>query len=316
MEDSVPPATPDPDFSNVVLAELYRYPRKQVWIAALLCLLLGMLGAHRFYLGKTFTGILMFLSAGGGLVWWVWDMVRHRSHVADYNTEQARRESEGLAPIGLGFLPPMDTPRPEHPTWFKRRSGRATLISGTALLIVTGIGLGAVSGAISFYEPVATTLVFIVISLISARLDVLEHVPVLRGLNRWVHRLRLYYYHVDPGSMWWLALRPIFGVFVAPLQPKARAEVRLYLQLGIAFSLLYFAFDILEFAADSSFWAGLGNAFGEFVQNLVYTYIFVAPIGAILTTQILIQRKDAVVWIMSLFTVSGITFGLWAVGAL
>ena len=33
-------------------------------------------------------------------------------------------------------------------------------------------------------------------------------------------------------------------------------------------------------------WAGIGLAIAEFVQTLVFTYLFVAPVGALLTTQI------------------------------
>lgn len=43
--------------------------------ALLLCLLLGFLGAHRFYVGKIGTGILMLLTLGGLGIWNLVDLI-------------------------------------------------------------------------------------------------------------------------------------------------------------------------------------------------------------------------------------------------
>jgi TM2 domain-containing membrane protein YozV len=40
----------------------------------LLCFILGMLGAHRFYVKKVGTGILMLLTLGGCLLWYLLDL--------------------------------------------------------------------------------------------------------------------------------------------------------------------------------------------------------------------------------------------------
>lgn len=42
----------------------------------LLCYFLGGLGVHRFYLGKLLTGILMLLTGGGLMIWWLVDLYR------------------------------------------------------------------------------------------------------------------------------------------------------------------------------------------------------------------------------------------------
>ena len=42
--------------------------------ALILCLLAGLVGLHRFYLGKWFTGILMFITFGGFGIWWIVDI--------------------------------------------------------------------------------------------------------------------------------------------------------------------------------------------------------------------------------------------------
>ena len=40
-----------------------------------LCILLGWLGVHRFYVGKTGTGILMLLTLGGLGIWQLVDLI-------------------------------------------------------------------------------------------------------------------------------------------------------------------------------------------------------------------------------------------------
>ncbi len=42
----------------------------------LLCYFLGGLGVHRFYLGKLVTGLLMLLTGGGLMIWWLVDLYR------------------------------------------------------------------------------------------------------------------------------------------------------------------------------------------------------------------------------------------------
>lgn len=46
------------------------------WLMAfLLCLVLGSLGIHRFYLNRVGTGILMLITLGGCGVWYIIDLV-------------------------------------------------------------------------------------------------------------------------------------------------------------------------------------------------------------------------------------------------
>lgn len=44
-------------------------------VALVLCAVLGMFGAHRFYAGKVGTGLLQLLTFGGLGVWWLYDVV-------------------------------------------------------------------------------------------------------------------------------------------------------------------------------------------------------------------------------------------------
>jgi len=51
------------------------YSPKSRLAALLLCWFLGWLGIHRFYVGKTGTGILMILTVGGLGIWIIVDLV-------------------------------------------------------------------------------------------------------------------------------------------------------------------------------------------------------------------------------------------------
>jgi len=49
---------------------------KRNWLVALLlCVFLGAIGIHRFYVGKTGTGILMILTFGGFGIWVLVDLI-------------------------------------------------------------------------------------------------------------------------------------------------------------------------------------------------------------------------------------------------
>lgn len=44
-------------------------------LTIILCFFLGVLGIHRFYAGKIFTGIIQLLTGGGFGIWWIIDLV-------------------------------------------------------------------------------------------------------------------------------------------------------------------------------------------------------------------------------------------------
>ena len=305
----------DPDFLESVVADLYRYRTRRRGVVTVLALIAGILGAHRFYLNKPFTGLAMLLSAGGGLIWWIWD-VCHLSRMVDAcNAEEQRRQEAGLPPQGLGFLPPRDELKINSPpAWAHQRASKARTIGSAIVLLLIGFTMGAISGSTDLYEPAIILVLFIVSSLLAARWPGMANIPLLSSLNRWVHRLRLYYHTVDPGNFWALATRPLIAL-LAVWQSKAQAEVRLYLQLGVALALVFAAGDLIELAMGDSFWAGFGLLVAEFIQTLVYTYIFIAPAGALLTTQLLLSRRDKIVWILAALNFVGLYLGLRVVGA-
>ena len=51
------------------------YPAKSKWTAFFLCLFLGYLGAHRFYVGKSFTAFVWLFTFGLGGVGWIVDLL-------------------------------------------------------------------------------------------------------------------------------------------------------------------------------------------------------------------------------------------------
>ncbi len=305
-----------PDFSPAVVEDLYRYNYKRPSTALLLLVFTGILGGHRFYLDKPLTGVLYFLTAGGALVLWIWDFWRYKQLIEDYNAREEACREVGLPPQSLSFLPPvreLDLNAP--PTWLARRSKRAVLVGGIFLLAVIGLAMGAIAGSTGIIEPSIIMVVFMVITLIAARWPVIGNIPVLRDLSRWNHRLRLYYFTTDPGSIWLLALRPYTGLFLAPWQKKSRAEVRLYLRLGITFGIAFAVVDLIE-VQEYGFWAGFGLIVAELAQTIAYTYIFVAPVGAIILTQQLIARRDRVIVFMCAMNLLCGYLGLFLVGAI
>ncbi|GAC1360753.1 MAG: hypothetical protein NVS2B12_18010 [Ktedonobacteraceae bacterium] len=51
-------------------------PEAKDWMTALiLCIFVGALGVHRFYVGKIGTGLIMLFTAGGCGIWWIIDLI-------------------------------------------------------------------------------------------------------------------------------------------------------------------------------------------------------------------------------------------------
>lgn len=51
------------------------YPSKHRWVAFFLCLFLGFLGIHRFYVGKGGTGFIWLITGGLVGIGWVVDLL-------------------------------------------------------------------------------------------------------------------------------------------------------------------------------------------------------------------------------------------------
>lgn len=116
----------DPDFSFEVLEDLDTYRRKRRWVAWLLWTTLGLLGVHRSYLERPFTGVLQLFTGGGAVIWWLIDAAAVNRMVREHNEEQAERERTGRPPVEMAGMPPLDEKAPgETPEWVKTWSDRS-----------------------------------------------------------------------------------------------------------------------------------------------------------------------------------------------
>jgi|GEM_PF-420279 len=82
---------------------------KSQWAALALCVFFGFFGVHRFYVGKTGTGVLYFFSGGGFFVGWFMDI--YHIAIGTFKDKKKRPLKSG------GFQPPRAyIPQPPHQT--------------------------------------------------------------------------------------------------------------------------------------------------------------------------------------------------------
>lgn len=78
---------------------------KSATTALFLCLFLGFLGIHRFYVGKIWTGILMALTFGGFGIWTLIDLIYIASgHFKDKNGNELEFRKTKMSPLKLVFI--------------------------------------------------------------------------------------------------------------------------------------------------------------------------------------------------------------------
>lgn len=305
------PAPVDPDFAQEVLEDLYAYRRKRDGVAWVLWLLFGWAGGHRFYLERSGTGILMLLTGGGLLIWWLLDARMIRRMVRYHNLRQQRRERDGRPPLELAFMPPLaDDVLRDPPAWTvewhaRGRARRIVRFAGDVLVLgVAGAALGALAGTDGGPEGVFAITTLIAVTLLGGRAGWLDRLPLAGALVRWSHRLRLFYYYNRPGLPPALLVRGLTGPILALFRRRDREEARLYLEVGAVFAVGFLAVDLVENVA-GPLTGGMGLAalaptrlLGVWIQEVFVTflviYAFAAPMGAVLTLYLLTRPTHTV----------------------
>jgi hypothetical protein len=316
----------DADFAHRVLRDLYSYPRKNRMLAWGLLIVFGWAGAHRFYIGRTGTGLLMLFTGGGALIWWIVDGFHLNRMLAAHDAEQARRERDGQPPLQLDFMPPLAVdvlgePPPWTTKWVRRSGMRQKLrVAGDiVVLIIVGLILGSLAGVRGGEEAMFAAAAVILVTLMGGHVGRLDQVPLARGLIHWSHRLRLFYYYNRPGSPPALLIRPFTGVILAPFRRRARAEAMLYIHVGAVFTVIFLLLDIIEDVGAPLLDMGiaaiaptrlLGLLFREAFMTFLLIFALVTPIGAILNLHILTQRTHTLPRILGGIALVAIALGL------
>ncbi len=291
----------DMGFTRVELESLYSYPGRRPTVVFALWLLLGLVGGHRFYMHRVFSGLFQLLTFGGLGIWWLVDGLLLKRMVRRFNQDQFIRKETGRPPLALDFMPTQWQVLRPQPEWAAKRSSVFRLMGDCLVLVVASFSLGGYASSYGDYEPVAAIMILMAITLAGPRWDSIATIPVLRAFDRWALRLRLFYYVNDPGSPLSLLFRPL-TVVLNLTRRRARTEARLYLQIGAGFAVVFLLLDIAEVLTSGEpldLPAAPELAMAT-LEKLIAVYGFATPIGSVLTKQLLLQRRDGVLWLLSL----------------
>ncbi|HEX6199281.1 MAG TPA: TM2 domain-containing protein, partial [Thermoanaerobaculia bacterium] len=295
-------------------------------VAWVLWALLGWAGAHRFYLGREFTGLAMLFTGGGALLWWGVDAFVLDEMVRSFNRDQLLRKAEGRPPRALDAMPPLDEAAlSETPAWVlawrgRGRGRRRLRFAGDVVVLVfvaaaLGELVGAMEGAL---EAVVAVLLLAVLTAMGSGPVWLHDLPVGRTLQRWIHRLRLFYRYHPPGPPVLLLLRPMIGILAAPFRARDRAEVRLYVELGAVFTAFFLLLEVVPEILLPAVLPGrsvdleafLAGWVGEVFNTFVLVYAFATPVGAILTRHLLIEETHRVPRVLAVVALVSVFLGM------
>jgi len=296
--------------------ELLNYEKKSFLVAALLWVTVGFLGGHRFYLGRTGSGAAMAITGGGFFFWWLFDGFRMAKLVDGYNQLQAKREQEGLPPLGLEFLPStgMET-LTRQPAWLDDERGKmkstTAYVVDVVLMAFLGIGLAAITQSMGMLEPLLSAMMVILVFLFFNQITRFAHLPLVHELLYLEFKLRLFYTHHRPGNALKLFFRPLFGLFTAPFDRAARQEIKLYLEVSGVFA----SFLVLAKLLQALLSGGLGSisiigwCLGLLKMFLII-YMVTSPIGAVMTKHILLRTHRLKIFLLGLVAISAMTIQL------
>lgn len=299
--------------------DLFDYDRKSRSVAWALWLFTGFLGGHRLYLGRVGTAMLMFLTGGGAMIWWVVDAFLIGRMVDAHDEEQARREREGLPPVELKAMGPVDRPTLlASPDWARPGRRWPWGVTGDAVVLgLAGVMLGAASRGTGDYKGLAVVVGMVFMLNLPSGLYRWRELPLVGGLVRWDLLLHAFYHNHSPGNAVARLARPITGWVTSIFRPRNWTETRIYLQLGVAASMLFAAIDVSRDVAAPYLMQGVVvNPLEVWLEGVVLTltviFFFTVPIGATLVKCSLLDRPRIEAWGLSAVAALSVMAGLIA----
>jgi hypothetical protein len=304
-----------------LVRDLQQYPLRTRRTLTLIWLFTGIFGGHRYYLQRVGSGVLMTLTYGGAGVWWVLDGFRLKQMLAAYNGEQNFRRKRGLPPMELDFLPTLDTRVLERrPVWFLAGSiARSTLRWDVAVVAIVGFILGRLTIGDGWadlnLEPLAALLALLVLVNFEPLLLTLRRYRVVQEVLQWYLKLKLYYHQNAVPKPLALLFRPLTGLFLVIFRRRRSGEARLYMELGVVFSVLFSVLSLIQ----GEYWSLIGKGdmpelvrewLGETVASFFMTYTCLTPIGATFMKVELLQRPVLQRLVLTAATLGALVLGL------
>ncbi len=307
---------------QALVLDLQQYPLRTRRTLTLLWLFTGIFGGHRYYLHQVGPGVLMTLTYGGAGIWWLLDGFRLGRMLEAYNGEQNFRRKRGLPPMELDFMPTLDTRLLERrPPWFlgasvaRRRLGRDALVVGFVAAVLGSVCTDSDWRQIQL-EPIAGLLALLALVQARPQLLALRRHRFVQEILQWHLKLKLYYHQNAVPPPFELLFRPLLGLFTVAFRRRRSGEARLYMELGVVFTVIFSLVDI----ARGTYWPQLASAdfsgllrawLGNTVVQFFVMYSCLTPIGATLLKHELMLKPDRDRLVLTAATLGGLLFGLF-----